>query len=261
MTIEDRKRYNSLLNSRGLKFVQSIRLGLNDHHIFFECFLDLLLAKIPEDCLKILDAYLTGSRHADTIWKNQKRLRKMVVWFPPNKQDQGYQEITDPNTLQQLSPTTELHMCLDRNATSENVLARQLLTMMGASLHTMRLQSATSLPSIFSQKNFGLTHLLLEDVTISSLRLQKFPALTHLSLAYCPWSRHGLPTLRQTNIAALVPSGLSPTRRFQYARYLLDEIQWSQVSGRASQLVPDWDRCVPEVGSWYAQVDFGIPQS
>lgn len=108
MTIEDRKRYNSLLNSRGLKFVQSIRLGLNDHHIFIECFLDLLLAKMTEDCLKILDAYLTPSRYADTIWKNQKRLRKMVVWFPPNQQDQGYQEITDPNPLQQLSSTTDV---------------------------------------------------------------------------------------------------------------------------------------------------------
>lgn len=210
MTIEDRKRYNSLLNGRGLKFVQSIRLGLNDHHIFFECFLDLLLAKIPEDCLKILDAYLTGSRHADTIWKNQKRLRKMVVWFPPNQQHQGYQEITDPNTLQQLSSTTELHMCLDRNATSENVLARQLLTMMGASLHTMRLQSATSLPSIFSQTNFGLTHLLLEDVTISSLRLQKFPALTHLSLAYCPghvmaFQRYAEPTLQHMCLLDCLP--------------------------------------------------------
>ncbi|MCJ1347256.1 hypothetical protein MMC31_005478 [Peltigera leucophlebia] len=138
----------------------------------------------------------------------------MVVWFPPNNQDQGYQEITDPDTLQQLSSTTELHICLDRNATSENALARQLLTMMGASLHTIRLQSAPSLPSIFSQTNFGLTHLLLEDVPISSLRLAKFPALTHLSLAYCPGhvmalQRYAKPTLQHLCLLDCRPAGSS----------------------------------------------------
>lgn len=185
MTVKDRKIYNSLLNSRSLKFVQSIRLGPNDHHTFFECFLNRLLAKIPKDCLKTLDTYLTPTQLADTFWKHQKRLHQLMIWFPLNNQDEDYQEISNPDALKQLKSITELHMCLDNKAICDNALARQLLTMMGESLHTLRLQSVSSSTSILSQTNFGITHLILEDVNILSIQLQKFPALTHLSLAYC----------------------------------------------------------------------------
>lgn len=210
MTVKDRKIYTSLLNSRGLKFVQSIRLGPNDHHSFFECFLNRLLAKIPKDCLKTLDTYLTHTQLAETFWKHQKQLHQLMIWFPLNNQDEDYQEISDPDTLQQLKSTTELHMCLDRNAIYENALARQLLTVMGGSLHTLRLQSASGSASILSQTNFGITHLILEDVNIFSLQLQNFSALTHLSLAYCRGQvkalhRYAKPTLQHLCLLDSLP--------------------------------------------------------
>lgn len=162
--------------------MESIRLGPNDHHHFFDKFLDILLAKIPKDCLRILDTYLTPTRFVDNVWKHQKRLHHLMLWLPFNDEDEDYQEITNQDILQYLKSSTELHMYLDNNAIYENAFARQLLTMIEGSLHTLRLESTLSSASITT---FGITRLILEDVNIFSIQLRKFSALTHLSLAYC----------------------------------------------------------------------------
>lgn len=210
MTFKDKEIYTSLLDNRGLQFVQSIRFGPNDHHSFFEYFLNRLLAKVPKDSLKTLDTYLTPIQLANTFGKHQKRLHQLRIWFPLNNQNEDYQEILNPDILQQLKSITELHMCLDGKAIRKNALARQLLTMMGESLHTLSLQSASSSTSILSQSNFGITHLILEDVNIFSLQLQNFTALTHLSLAYCRGQvkalhRYAKPTLQHLCLLDSLP--------------------------------------------------------